>query len=388
MSGTQIIDFLQQGLAAARPAAPDAQTDSISFYYATDTMVLSYYDWNAAVWNTLSAAGDVTGPGSATDNAITRFDGTTGKLIQNSGATIDDSGNLTANNMTGGANPTATASDTAVNGTATTFMRSDGAPAIQKASAAQFGVVEVDGTTITASSGVISAASQAGRLIGLQIFTSGSGATYTATSGTTSVIIELVGGGGGGSGVVAANAGTSQHSLGYPGQGGGYLQKRITSNFDGGTYTVGTGGGGGSAGSNAGTDGNDTVFTTTDPTAYTAKGGKGGAVGPGSFANAWMLPTTTTLNTTTGGDVNVSGQAGTLGLALSPGNGQVGTGGKSVYGLGGRGPSLAGSSSQSQSGVAGSGYGGAGSSGYAYNSGAAAAGAAGSDGIIIIWEYS
>ena len=37
-------------------------------------------------------AGDASGPGSATDNAIARFDGTTGKLIQNSTATITDIG--------------------------------------------------------------------------------------------------------------------------------------------------------------------------------------------------------------------------------------------------------------------------------------------------------
>ena len=34
------------------------------------------------------------GPSSATDEAITRFDGTTGKLVQNSGVTLDDSGNM------------------------------------------------------------------------------------------------------------------------------------------------------------------------------------------------------------------------------------------------------------------------------------------------------
>lgn len=55
------------------------------------------------------------------------------------------------------ANPTATASDTAVNGTATTAMRSDAAPAIQKASSSVFGIVKVDGTTITSTGGVISA---------------------------------------------------------------------------------------------------------------------------------------------------------------------------------------------------------------------------------------
>jgi hypothetical protein len=37
--------------------------------------------------------GDVSGPASATDNAIARYDGPTGKLIQNSVVTIDDTGN-------------------------------------------------------------------------------------------------------------------------------------------------------------------------------------------------------------------------------------------------------------------------------------------------------
>ena len=44
--------------------------------------------------------GDVVGPSSATDNAVTRYDGTTGKLIQNSNAILDDTGNLTLNNTT------------------------------------------------------------------------------------------------------------------------------------------------------------------------------------------------------------------------------------------------------------------------------------------------
>lgn len=39
--------------------------------------------------------GDVTGPGSATDNALTRFDGATGKLIQNSSLIGSDAGDLT-----------------------------------------------------------------------------------------------------------------------------------------------------------------------------------------------------------------------------------------------------------------------------------------------------
>jgi len=48
------------------------------------------------VWSTPSGAGDVSGPASATDNAITRFDLTTGKILQNSSVTIADDGAITA----------------------------------------------------------------------------------------------------------------------------------------------------------------------------------------------------------------------------------------------------------------------------------------------------
>jgi len=43
-----------------------------------------------------SGFGDVVGPASATDNVITRYDGTTGKLIQNSLVTVADDGAITA----------------------------------------------------------------------------------------------------------------------------------------------------------------------------------------------------------------------------------------------------------------------------------------------------
>lgn len=45
--------------------------------------------------------GVVIGPDSSTDNAIVRFDGTTGKLIKDSGVTVNDAGNLEANQITG-----------------------------------------------------------------------------------------------------------------------------------------------------------------------------------------------------------------------------------------------------------------------------------------------
>ena len=42
-----------------------------------------------------SGGGDVSGPASSTDNAVARFDLTTGKIIQNSGVIINDSGEVT-----------------------------------------------------------------------------------------------------------------------------------------------------------------------------------------------------------------------------------------------------------------------------------------------------
>ncbi len=53
------------------------------------------------VWAIPSGAGDVIGPASATDNAVVRFDATTGKLIQNSGVLITDGNEVTATGFTG-----------------------------------------------------------------------------------------------------------------------------------------------------------------------------------------------------------------------------------------------------------------------------------------------
>lgn len=41
-----------------------------------------------------SGSGDVVGPGGATDNAVAKFNGTSGKIIQDSGVIIDASNNL------------------------------------------------------------------------------------------------------------------------------------------------------------------------------------------------------------------------------------------------------------------------------------------------------
>jgi hypothetical protein len=63
----------------------------------TDWQIGDWAVYNGTVWQKVDntdAGGDVVGPASATDNAITRFDGTTGKVIQNSVVTMDDTGNI------------------------------------------------------------------------------------------------------------------------------------------------------------------------------------------------------------------------------------------------------------------------------------------------------
>jgi hypothetical protein len=58
----------------------------------TTGQVLTSNGSGTPTWST-PGGGDVVGPASATDNAIARYDGTSGKLIQNSVTTIDDTGN-------------------------------------------------------------------------------------------------------------------------------------------------------------------------------------------------------------------------------------------------------------------------------------------------------
>ena len=54
----------------------------------------------AVEWATdASGTGDVVGPGSSTDDALAKYDGTTGKIVQNSNATLTDAGVLTVANI-------------------------------------------------------------------------------------------------------------------------------------------------------------------------------------------------------------------------------------------------------------------------------------------------
>ena len=128
-------------------------------------------------------------------------------------ATTDAAGNIRVSPTSAGvsaANPTATASDVVQNGVATTFMRSDAAPAVQKGSASVFGLVKVDGTSITASGGVISATSGGtGCLVSGSagaVFNNGSSACTTDTAITATAGALSLGASGTASSVAMGNA--------------------------------------------------------------------------------------------------------------------------------------------------------------------------------------
>lgn len=80
-----IINQGANGAGGGGASLPD-QTGNAGKFLTTDGVDAS--------WGTPSGSGDVVGPASATDNAVARFDTTTGKLIQNSAVTISDAGDM------------------------------------------------------------------------------------------------------------------------------------------------------------------------------------------------------------------------------------------------------------------------------------------------------
>ncbi len=180
---TLIADWLGTGNDAdlPDPVALDAllYTLATGFFYAQDVKTLYVLNRTTVQWDVVpivggggggggitELTGDVTaGPGAGSQVATLATVNANVGTFTYSTVTVNAKGLVTAASSGAApvtsANPTATAGPVAVNGAATTYMRSDAAPAVQKASAAQFGIVEVDGTTITASGGVISAAAGA-----------------------------------------------------------------------------------------------------------------------------------------------------------------------------------------------------------------------------------
>lgn len=118
--------------------------------------------------------GDVVGPASSTDNALARFDGTTGKLIQNSSATLSDAGVLTVTDIV-------TSEVKASGSGGLDILNSSGSQA------ALFGAGGSTGTSLFGTTNIGSASADY-----IQI-TGGTGATtFTATGSSTNVDITAV----------------------------------------------------------------------------------------------------------------------------------------------------------------------------------------------------
>jgi len=118
---------------------------------------ISITDGGAGSTVTISstAAGDVVGPASSTDNAVARFDLTTGKLIQNSGVLIDDSNNVTTPGdlaVNGGDITTTSSTFNLLNAASTLNIGTTAiARSVNLGTAAATQTVTVGGTTATSS---------------------------------------------------------------------------------------------------------------------------------------------------------------------------------------------------------------------------------------------
>jgi hypothetical protein len=95
-SGFTPIQLYFSTTASAAPSAGNLANGELALNITDGKL---FYKDNGGVVQVLAtkagASGDVVGPGSSTDNALVRFDSTTGKLVQNSVGILDDSGNLT-----------------------------------------------------------------------------------------------------------------------------------------------------------------------------------------------------------------------------------------------------------------------------------------------------
>lgn len=315
--------------------------------WVTDLLTLKVD--NGAAW---LALGDVVGPASSTDNALARFDSTTGKIIQNSGATLDDSNILT------------TAGLLLTGLTASRALQTDASKNLESST--------VTTTELGYLSGVTSAIqTQLNTTPTVQIFTSGSG-TYTTPAGVKWIRVRMVGAGGGGGG----SGNNFSTTAGTTGGNTTFGTSLLTANGGAGGQTFGSGGAGGGV-------------TVNSPAVATValQGGRGqpawvGISGAGgSGGNGGVSP----FGGAGGGGTNDSGQA----AIANSGSGGGGAGGPTTTptysgtggGAGGYIDAIISSPSSSYSYAVG-----ASGAGAAAGTGGHAGNASGS-GIIIVEEY-
>lgn len=303
---------------------------------ATGTPSVSTYLRGDGSWAAVSGTGDVVGPASATDNAVARFDGTTGKLIQNSAVTIaDTTGDITGGKYNGLTVSTTTGTFSLANGktlavdNTLTFVGTDsstvnfstgGTVAYTGGTLAQFA-----STTSAQLAGVISDETGTGSLVFSTAPTFGTNITVGTASSSTG-IVNLKGTT---SGTVALSvadaAGTWTMKLPTTaGTNGYYLQTDGAGNT---TWAAGGGGGGGSPGgsntqvqfNDSGSFGGDTGFTYNKSTDAVTLGVQQTSQGSLVLANTAAGSYSTTLVAS-----NSASAAWTMTLPTTAGsNGQV-----------------------------------------------------------------
>lgn len=211
-------------------------------------------------------------------------------------------------------------------------------------------------------------ATAGGSLVSFQVLTSGTGATYTKPAGVSSIFVECVGGGGGGG---SSTTSTTTLAAGGGGGSGGYCHKFITSAASTYTYTIGAGGASASSGS----------ATTFSGGTLSAGGGSPGANNTGAAGGGVSVGGAG--GTSTGGDVNITGNAGGNGIAVANAGSVGGVGAASYFGGA---PATNASNAVGTAAPANSGAGGCGSTNNGGNT--TFAGGAGGSGIIIVWEFA
>jgi hypothetical protein len=213
-------------------------------------------------------------------------------------------------------------------------------------------------------------------LVNVQVFPSAGTFTYTPDPSTVVAHVIVVGGGGGSAGV--PSNGGAQVSAAGGGGGGAVAQSFFTGAqaLSGTTIVVGAGGTAGASGLNNGGNGGQSNFGS-----LVAVGGSGAiATAAGS---APLIAGGGLGGIAAGGNiVALSGQNGKYGLVVASGAGVGGQGG--ANGLGWTGVE---GNTSGQPGIAGANNGTGASGGCQGNSGGALAGAAGKQGIVMIFEY-
>lgn len=168
-----------------------------------------------------SASGDVQGPVSATDNAIARYDGTTGKVVQNSVVTIADTTGAIAGGrsiaLSGSSSGVVTIQTAAAAGTWTLTLPTTDGDSGQALTTDGNGVASwtaiASGTTINATDGVIPYRSNSTTFVDSPM-------TRTSATVITSTARLLVPDGSSGSPAIAFASGGAQ---GIYNIGGGYI---------------------------------------------------------------------------------------------------------------------------------------------------------------------